>query len=71
MQENPDKCLKMLATEFHISEAQLKPMIDKYKPIPIDDRVFADLNSQEAFLSKNKIMKGTVDTKTFIRQNSK
>ncbi|MEN6414445.1 MAG: aliphatic sulfonate ABC transporter substrate-binding protein [Veillonellales bacterium] len=68
LKENPDECLKMLAIVFKISEAELKPMIEKYEPVPFNDKVLADLNDQEAFLSKAKIMKGAVDTKTFIHR---
>jgi len=66
MKENPDECLKMLATEFKISESQLGKMIQAYKPVPIDDKVLEDMKGQEAFLSKNNITKKPVNVKAFI-----
>jgi len=69
MKQNMDECLKMLTVEFKIPEPQLKKMISKYQPMPIDEKVLTDLKGQEVFLSKNGITKNPVDIKTFIRQN--
>jgi len=69
MQQNMDECLKMLTAEFKIPEPQLKKMISKYRPMPIDEKVLTDLKGQEVFLSKNGITKNPVDIKLFVRQN--
>lgn len=69
MKENMDECLKMLAAEFKIPEPQLKKMIQKYQPMPINEKVLTDLKGQGEFLNKNNVTKNPVDLKSFIRQN--
>ncbi len=66
LQENPDECLKLLSAEFKIPEPQLKKMIAKYQPVPLDDNFLQNMNSQEAFLRSNKIIKSPFDMKAFI-----
>lgn len=69
MQANMDESLKLLTAEFKIPEPQLKKMVQKYQPMPINEKVLTDLKGQEAFLSKNGITKNPVDIKLFVRQN--
>lgn len=66
LREQPEECLKLLASEFKIPEPQLAKMIAKYQPVPLDDKFVKDMNGQEAFLRTNKIVKNTVDMRMFI-----
>lgn len=66
LREHPEECLKLLTTEFKIPEPQLKKMIAKYQPVPLDELFVKNMNSQETFLRTNKIIKNSIDMKTFI-----
>ena len=68
LKDNPEECLKLLSVEFKITEPQLKKMIVKYQPVPLDDQFVKDMNSQEAFLRSNKIIKNAIDMKAFIHR---
>lgn len=68
LKDHPEECLKLLSAEFKIAEPQLKKMIAKYQPVPLDDRFVKDMNSQEAFLRSNKIIKTAVDMQAFLHR---